>query len=393
MKLRELFLSALLLWSGVARANGETISPNMSLVIPAVGTTAGPLWASDIVSTFNILDSHDHSAGKGVQITPAGMNISSDLSFNGNNITSPRSVRFQAQGSPLSGTSDLGVIFESGVDLYYRDGNGNTVRITQSGSLSGTPGSISGLSSPASASYVAGNATFVWQSAASTPANLDGGSLIIRNITANSKGITINPPNALASNYSVTFPGALPAQQNVMTLDQSGNISSVTWDNVGQNMTSVGANAVANSRTRATGSSVAAGGIAISSSSSAFSTSSTTYVDVTNLSVTIVTTGRPVVLVLNGDSNTSGAETFVSSSVGTASALFKFVRDGSTTVSNPQVFTMPATSGNPGIPSSSITTLDTGVTAGSHTYKLQTEVNAGTSTVSIFSSILVAYEL
>lgn len=199
-------------------------STNMGMPVPVVGVESGPAWSIDINACLAILDQHDHTTGNGVAISPSGLNINSDLTMASNNLTALRSVRFTAQGSPLGLAADLGCIYESGVDLYYNDGNGNQVRITQSGGVAGTAGSIGSLTSPASATYVAGSTKFVWQSAANTPANMDNGSVIIRNIVANSKGLTLDPPAAMGSDYTITLP-ALPASQKIMTLDASGNMT------------------------------------------------------------------------------------------------------------------------------------------------------------------------
>lgn len=202
---------------------GEVQSPNMLLPVPAVGVTEGPQFATDINGCLAIIDSHDHSADSGVQINPAGININSDLAFNGNNLTLARSVRFQPQVSAISLPADIGCLYEAGVDLYYNDGNGNQVRITQGGAVTGASGTITGLpSGTASASYAAG--TFVFQSATNTPANIDGGSYVYRNNLANSKGLTLSPPNAMGADYTLVLP-ALPASQKIMTLDASGNMS------------------------------------------------------------------------------------------------------------------------------------------------------------------------
>lgn len=199
-------------------------STNMNLPIPQVGVETGPQWATDINSCMTILDGHNHTTGYGVQIPPGGININDDLSFQSNNATLMRSVRFAPQVTPLAGFADLGCIFESGIDLYYRDGAGNLIRITQSGGVAGSPGSISNLVSPASASYVSASQSFVWQQAANTAANIDCASVLLRNTTANSKALTLAPPLAMGSNYSITLPSLPPAQQFV-TLDNSGNMA------------------------------------------------------------------------------------------------------------------------------------------------------------------------
>lgn len=224
--------------------SNTTPSPNMNLPVPIVGSDPGPTWASDLNSCLALIDSHTHTSGSGVQITPSGMNISGDLSMSNNNLTLCRSTRYQVQGSTLSASADVGCTYVTGVDLYYRDVSGNNVRITQSGGVAGSPGSIGSLSSPATATYVSANATFVWQSDANTSANLDCASLLIRNLVASSYALTLAPPNAMGANYTLTLP-SVPAQTNVMTLDASGSMGSITYDAVGAAMTSTGANAIA----------------------------------------------------------------------------------------------------------------------------------------------------
>lgn len=197
----------------------------MGLVVPGVGTEQSPAWATDLNSSLDIIDAHDHSPGKGVQVTPAGINISSDLSFNGNNQTLIRSSRYAPQASPLSGSLDLGCTYVSGVDLYYNDENGNQIQITKNGSIAGTSGSIANLTSPASASYVSGSQTFVWQSNTNTAAAMDNGPVTIRKLTASSPGITLEAPSSISGNYTLTLPPAPPSVNSVLVMDNSGNVT------------------------------------------------------------------------------------------------------------------------------------------------------------------------
>jgi hypothetical protein len=196
----------------------------MSLPVPTVGVDNGPDWATNLNSCLTLIDAHDHTTGSGVPISSGAININADLPFQNFNITGVRSVRLQSQSAVLSLATDLGCLYEVTNDLYYNDGAGNQVRITQSGAVAGTPGSIANLVSPASASYVSGSTKFVFQSAANTSALLDAGSVIIRNATASSKGLTLSAPNAMAADYTLVLP-PLPASQKIMTLDASGNIT------------------------------------------------------------------------------------------------------------------------------------------------------------------------
>lgn len=200
-----------------------TQTPAMNLVVPTVGVDPGPDYANNINADLAIIDGHNHTPGYGVQVPTAGLNINADLTFQNNNGTNFRSVRFQPQPSALALASDLGCLYEYGVDLYYNDGNGNQIRITSAGGIAGTPGSISGLVSPASASYSPGSATFIWQSNTNTPANMDFASAILRNLTANSHGLTLNPPAAMASDFSITLP-TLPVSTSILQMDSSGNM-------------------------------------------------------------------------------------------------------------------------------------------------------------------------
>ncbi len=223
MKLR-ISIIALCILSVTASAQ-VTISPNMNLPVPIPGVTPGPAWASSINASFMAIDSHNHSSGQGVQVQPNGININADLPFNSNNAVTLRTARFTPLLSPpASAAPDVGALYVSGNELYFNDvSGGNQVQITVNGSVNAGAGSITGLpSGTASASYSAG--TFTWQSATNTAANMDGRSYIYRNSTANSKGLTLNPPSAMGADISETLP-AIPGATSFMQMDTSGNMA------------------------------------------------------------------------------------------------------------------------------------------------------------------------
>lgn len=203
-----------------------TLSPNMLLRIPAIGDDSGPDYATNInFDLLSVLDSHDHTTGKGIQITPAGININTDLPFNNHFAINLAGLTLLAQ----SITPTLSTIYQSGDDLYYVDGIGNNIRITQSGGVVGTPGSITNLTPPASVNYVSGNQTFIFQSNTNTAANIDAGSYLFRNLSPNSTfAVTLLAPPALAADYSLQLP-QIPLTQKFMTLDSSG-ILSAPWE-------------------------------------------------------------------------------------------------------------------------------------------------------------------
>jgi hypothetical protein len=203
-----------------------TISPNMNLIVPTVALDDGPDWANNINADLSILDGHNHSSGQGVQIQPSGLNINSDLTFQGNNATNLRTDRYSPQSSALLGASDIGCVYVVGNELYYNDvTGGHQIQITTNGTVNAGSGSIGGLpSGTASANYAAG--TFVWQSATNVAANMDAQSYIYRNSTANSKGLTLKAPT-LSSDVSETLPLPPASVTSIMQMDNAGNMSAI----------------------------------------------------------------------------------------------------------------------------------------------------------------------
>lgn len=369
---------------------GETLSPNMSLVLPGVGVTAGPQYASDLNSSLSIIDSHTHSSGSGVQITPDGMNISSDLNIGSNNLTLVRSVRLAAQGSPLALASDLGCLYESGVDLYYNDGSGNQVRITQSGGVAGTPGSIGSLVSPASVNYDSGSSTFVFQSAANTAGNIDCQDLVLRNATASSKGLTLYPPAAMAADIAITLP-ALPASGTKFVRMSSAGAQTAAVEvdgssiNISSNTLQVPAGGIIQSKlySRTVDLSAAAGNVGSTTSSGTISITSTGET-ATGLDTALICTGRPVVGMFL-TTTTTGNGSFVRCDA-TSGANIIIKRDGSIIASWYVGNTFP----NPYFMPFSFLDVPG---AGSHTYQVYAKLLSGSATLIISDMTLVVYEI
>ncbi len=371
----------------------------MNMPVPVAGVDPGFQWALDINSCLSILDGHDHTPGYGVPITPGGLNISSDLPFINNNAIDLKSVRFTSQVSVLGAASDLGCLYVVADDLYYNDESGNQIQITQGGGIAGSPGSISNLTSPASAAYVSLSSTFVWQSGANTPANMDFASAVFRNLTAGSFGLTLNPPAAMGANYTLTLP-SLPASQKIMSLDASGNITapytvdgsslSITSNVIGITVGGVGTTQLGTSSV--TRPKMAPIGEQISSSSGSYANSTTSYMDVTNLTGVITTNGRLVFIGLMPDgSGVGNFGVFPTTTSSTVGGFLRILRDATTvyetfletrvdSVTGTQLF----------IPPGSVWTYDL-PPAGNYAYKVQVKAFAG-STVSLSASKLIVFE-
>lgn len=352
-------------------------SQYMSLPIPTPSQQVGPAYAGNLNASLTIIDGHDHSVGSGVQITPSGININSDFPFNNNNAITLKSARFTAQPSfPASGANLL-CIYAIGNDLYYNDGAGNQIRITQSGSVSGASGTITGLpSGTASAAYSAGPGKFILQSASNIGADLDIASVIIREKVTSGHGVTISAPSSLAADYTLTLPAAIPASTSFVTIDNAGNVAASVSTNAG-----------------VTRSMQAAVGQQISSSSGTPAPLTNTKVDMTNMTVTITTNGRPVIISLQPD--------------GSANNMLFGIQKGSTgTIANATIFLNRAGSdvaqlgiavtGAAGVSAISynagIQIMDVPA-AGTYIYKFRAQTDAATNVLLYQYAVMAAYQL
>jgi hypothetical protein len=369
----------------------------MGLTLPQVGVTTGAVAAQDIVDNFNIIDVHDHSSGKGSQVVAAGININAALSFGNQKAYNLLCTQFTSQSSSPTGAGDRPNVHVLNGDLYYVNSSGTAVQITNAGSIAGTSGSIGGLSSPASAQF-ATNA-FTWKATATEYAKMEFSEISLYPFTSSpSTFLTLKVSNSVTS-YTITFPDAAPASTVPLTMTSGGVIATTTNDAIGQGMTSTGANAIAVSRTRSTGTSVGAGGIAIAANSGSFVGTGA----ITNQSVTIITSGRPVLLVLQPGANTgSGQNVSANSSGGTRVQPYMrtLLKRGGTTLANFDLGVgVDMSSGvvSGAIFSSQSCVYVDAVAAGTYTYtaELATVSTSGTTGTSsaVLNCQLVAYEL
>lgn len=133
---------------------------------------------------------------------------------------------------------------------------------------------------------------------------------------------------------------------------------------------------------KSTGTSVGVGGVAISSSCGVFTTASGAFVDVTNLNVTLVTTGRPVYIGLISDGTATDTEL-------SGGSRITIVRD-STDLNLELALGSGGT--NTAVPVGCVWHIDVGAVAGTHTYKLQVR-KAGAFNPIVNRCFLLAYEI
>lgn len=370
-------------------------TPNMNLVLPVVGSDPSPDWATNLYNADIVIDQHNHTLGNGVQINVSGLNLTSDLTINNNNFTNARSLRFTPSSTPLSLVTDVGVVYVSGVDLWYNDTSGNQVRITSGGVVNATSSGIS--SGSATASFV--SSVLVVNANSTTPANIQAASILLGNNVSGSHFLTLQPPSAMAANYVVTLP-VLPAATNIMTLDTSGNmVATLNVDNSSVQITSslIGIKPQGVLQTalapRAISTTTGAiGSVVTSVSSGTFSTTSSSLTPVTNLTVTLTTSGRPVrVSLTSAGSTLANVET--QSTGGTASAQVAFF-NGATQITADSMLTSSngATAVQINFPASAFSVLDTSVagTAGTYTWTVQVSTS---QLIGVSNCFLQAYEI
>jgi hypothetical protein len=291
------------------------LSPQMSLPVPVVGEENGPQFAIDINNCMSIIDGHNHTLGSGALVPTAGLDINTSLSFQGNSATSVGSIVFTPQASPLTGVATLYVAPNGGTgvdDLWYDDGAGNQIALTLSGAVNATIANLPGES------YSGGTFTWAQGPGSTTPAFFDIASVTIRPATAGTtNGVTVNPPSAISSAYSIYLP-PLPGATSFLTIDTGGNITgniATSGGIAGSNIASgtvTGTNIAAATVTGAniasstvTGSNIATATIGIANmgvanfTSASFSnvTIGTSYTS-TGATASITTHGRPVIVLV-----------------------------------------------------------------------------------------------
>ncbi len=151
----------------------------MGLTIPIPSITEGPLYAAQIGLNLQIISAHDHSDS--AKVTPAGLDITTDLSFNSNNAFALRTTRFVDQTSTLSGINDFNSCYFYLGDFYINSGSGVPVQITSGASPIGAGGGSGNIWEPLS---ISANHTV-----------LAGDTVININVTTSSP-ITITLPSA-----------------------------------------------------------------------------------------------------------------------------------------------------------------------------------------------------
>lgn len=206
-------------------------TPYMSLNLPVPTVTLGPAWAEQLNTALELVDSHDHTTGKGRLITPSAMNINADLPLGDNNLTNARSYNMQSQALPIAGVADIRSLYAVGNELFYNDGLGNQIQLTLAGAINATTtGGITGdyTTSPGTLRYDSLSQTFYFEQDTVPDyirAHIAAANVTVHEPVANSNGITLKSPVGVVSAYDITLPPAQPLSKLPVIMDTNGELS------------------------------------------------------------------------------------------------------------------------------------------------------------------------
>lgn len=114
----------------------------LGLDLPTVSVTIGPTYANQINAAFEVIDLHDHSSGKGVQVPASGLNINGNVDFNQNKPYNLVATQFYSNDATLTGATNINSVYVKSGDLYYTNSAGNAIQVTSGGSVVTSPSSL-----------------------------------------------------------------------------------------------------------------------------------------------------------------------------------------------------------------------------------------------------------
>ncbi len=107
---------------------------NMQIELATPGASDGT-WGDTLNAGFDVVDEHDHTPGKGVQVPSTGIVVVADVSMENYSLTSAEKINLVDHGSGLSGASNKLSVNSANGNLYWSNGSGTPVQITDGTSL------------------------------------------------------------------------------------------------------------------------------------------------------------------------------------------------------------------------------------------------------------------
>lgn len=227
---------------------------NMGMVLPTVGAS-DDAWGTLVNDALtNRVDPHDHSTGLGKPVPIAGLRANADWPFTYAAayyaITSLKAIDFQPQ-APASVASYSSALFANSSDsnnLYYRNSGGANVRITNGGSLDlSSTGGIVGDYAAVGAAVTYNDADDVYTFREAAGLGTAWSTIGCESLDLHEGGaftgtnrVRLSSPAALAANYALTFPAALPGAKAIVQASAAG---ALTFENTGVEAITMASNA------------------------------------------------------------------------------------------------------------------------------------------------------
>jgi hypothetical protein len=203
-----------------------TTTINMSLLKPTPANDPGT-WDDQLNPSLELIDTHDHTTGKGVKVPSAGININASLPFNDNAAISLKALSFTAQASYSVARSLF--VKSSDNELYWRTNAGTDVKLTSGTTLNlSLVGGIGGDYAAAGASLYYDDANQAYRFLEATPLPNSWSRVLCGDLDLyeHASGITnrvrLQSPAALAASYAVTMPAALPGSTTPLQMSSTG---------------------------------------------------------------------------------------------------------------------------------------------------------------------------
>ncbi len=192
------------------------IGTDLNLTMPSTAMTYSAMVAQCAINFQAIEDSIADKA------TPAGLDITSNLSIQGNHLTNVGGL-ILASGNP---PAVAGSVYYDGTNFFMLTAAGE-VRITDGDSLNlSAIGAFSGDfgTSDESAYYDLASEEFRFRSSATTYADVKADDLVLMEPGASPVDSVRITAQAMSASYTLTLPAAPPSATSFLTMDSSGNV-------------------------------------------------------------------------------------------------------------------------------------------------------------------------
>lgn len=197
------------------------IGESQGITLPVVGSTVGPTWATNLLTALTTIITSIETA-----VTPQGLNIDSDLEFNGEEALELGAAGFENKSSAFSGSTNIRKIYVRDGELYFNDQNANEVKLTSGGSLNAAAlagiGGDYGGADPASLTFTASTSTYTFLESAALRAMIDVGQILLRETGTSGYAVKLTNPTGMVADTTRTFAAALPASTSLVTCSSAG---------------------------------------------------------------------------------------------------------------------------------------------------------------------------